>query len=49
MRRGPENRHITYRAPIETNDGVQILGDEEYQPILYFDVDKIINSYREKP
>ena len=48
MRRGRENWLVTYRAPIETNDGVQRLGDEEYQPIHCADVEKMINSYRER-
>ena len=48
MRRGRDNWLVAYRAPIETADGVQRLGDEEYQPIHCADVEKMINAYRER-
>ena len=48
MRRNRETWLVAYRAPIVTTDGVQKLGDEEYQPIHCADVEKMINAYREK-
>ena len=39
---------VTYRSPIITVNGVNTLGDEEFQPVHAADVEKMVEAYRQR-